>query len=384
MIRSSASTTFAFFLAVTAAQLAPATEPPDDVPLPTMPPGLGIPHFELDEGLLPYQDYLGTIASNDSTFLRPLAVVQAEQDVPFTFIADEVMITPSSQEELERFLEANGGIVLQEPGLPEPPPGSGIDPAEVEPDPAYLVKILNAPEADPWMMDELAAELGLTGEIRVSSEQAMSLLSLVMRESSWGMEISLNGVMRPQQVFPPLALEEEPSGNTFENPMGDWFYPENLDTGTQRTRANRAWQWMAFSTRQASEDVVVIDGGFCLDSSGGIGIDASGRRCVDIPNGYLQYDFVDDDYIADGDNPNSCSGGSSCPDHGATVLSAAVAVSNNRYGTAGVGSPVGRAVMFKVSGSWFESARALRTAAKWKARTGPRRCRRPWRWRSST
>ena len=135
------------------------------------------------------------------------------------------------------------------------------------------------------------------------------------------------------------------------------------------TGVNRAWQYMAFSTRAITGvQVAIIDGGFCLNSSGGRCTDASGRTNIDLPASFMQYDFDGDDYNASGTNPTSCTGGSSCPYHGSSTSSIATAAQNNGYGIAGVGSPVARPMLFKVDVGLRECARAIRTATKWGSR----------------
>ncbi|MFW6136151.1 MAG: DNRLRE domain-containing protein, partial [Chloroflexota bacterium] len=339
---------------------------------PSPPPGLGPPTFVVDPELVPFSDALGPILVGEEEVPRPLAVLQAEQDTPFTFVADEVVYTPESQQALENFLKAYGGRVLRAPGLPEPPPGFEGETRDIQPDPSYLIQ-LDPPAANLDQMREDAAALGLQGETRLSSELGLDLLALVLSERNSGADIGLDaaGQAAAGPFFPSLTFEEEPlpHSSLFEDPINDdWRYPEMGDTTTQQTGVNRAWQYLAFANRvSGAVPVAIIDGGFCLDSSGGRCTDASGRVNIDLPASFHQYDFNGDDYNASGTNPLSC-GGSPCPYHGSGTTSIATAAQNNRYGIAGVGSPVAQPMMFKFGGSTHQGARAILTAAKWGAK----------------
>lgn len=336
---------------------------PDVEPQP--PPGLGPPSFLVDPELQPYQEAIGPMLVNGDRIMRPLAVLQAEQDTPFTFIADEVLFTPDSPAALAAFLETYGGRVLREPGLPEPPPELAEQARQdVEDDPSYVIKV------DPATMhlDSVQADaeaLGFVGEMRVSSEDALRVLAIVLWEQSNEVNVSLHPVVIFDQTFPPLQLEERPlGGGAFEDPINeDWRYREMSDTSVQMTGVNRAWQYMRFATRKSAVWIAIIDGGFALDSNGKPCKDPSGATNVDLPY-YQQYDFNDDDWNASGDNTTSC-GGSPCPHHGSGTTSIATAVQNNQYGIAGVGSPVARPLMFKVDVGLRECERAIRTAVKW-------------------
>jgi hypothetical protein len=337
---------------------------------PAPPPGLGPPSFVVDPGLVPFSDTLAPMLVGGEPITRPLAVLQAEQGRPFTFIADEVIYTPASPGALEAFLATYGGRVLREPGLPEPLPGFEGETRDIEPDPGYLIQV------DPMLMnlDSLEADasaLGLVGEIRLSSDAALHLLALVLHERNNDADVSLDGVGQfvADPSFPSLAFEEEPIAGGFggfEDPINEFnHYPEMGDTTVQRTGVNRAWQYVAFANRASTGvRVAIIDGGFCLNSSGGRCTDASGRLNIDLPANFMQYDFNDDDYNASGANPMPCSGGSSCPHHGSSTTSIATANQDNRYGIAGVGSPVARPMMFKIGGDMDQCTRAIRTAVK--------------------
>ncbi len=339
----------------------------DAEPEPQMPPGLGAPSFELDPGLPPIVPALAPIVVAGESVPRPLAVLQAERDTPLTFVADEVIFTPADPAQLDAFLETYAGFVLREPGLPAPPPELEDQARELDPATDYLIRVdpgrmgLETLEAD-------AAELGMRGEMRISSEPGLRLLAGVLRERRSGLDVGLNAVGRFAQRFPPLGLEEEPVAPLFEDPINQSVtYSEMSDVSTQRTGVNRAWQYVAFATRQPAVSVAIIDGGFCLESNGTRCTDASVRTHVDLPAGIPQYDFNDDDYIAAGDNTTGC-GDTSCPDHGSGVTSIATAVQDNRYGIAGTGSPVARPILLKVDVGLFQGARSIRTATAWGAR----------------
>ena len=339
---------------------------PEEEPQP--PEGLGPPAFAVDDSVVPFLPSIGSILSGGEFLARPLAAIQFEQASIISFILDEVIFTPADSNELEYFLDRYEGRIVRSPGIPAPPPGLEAETRDVEDDPSYLVKVIPATSDTETLTADATAQ-GLLGNIRVSSQDALRMVSLIMRERNRGLDVSLNAAAKLQQDFPPLALEEEPlvpGGTTYEDPINEANrYPEISDTTTQHTGVNRAWQYAAFSMRKSPIWVAVIDGGFCLNSSGNPSTDGSGRAYADLPN-FDQYDFHGDDYNASGDSPMGC-GGSPCPDHGSDCTSLVSAVQDNMYGTAGVGSPVARPMLFKVGGSYFEIGRALKTTVAWGA-----------------
>jgi len=339
-------------------------EPEED---PQPPEGLGPPAFAVDDAIAPFAPSIESILLGGTPLPRPLAAIQFEQASIISFILDEVIFTPADSNQLESFLNTYEGQIIRSPGIPDPPPGLEAQTRDVEEDPSYLIKV-NPPTLDTETLTADATAQGLLGNIGVSSPDALRMVSLIMRERNRGLDVTLNAAAKLQQEFPPLALEEEPlsGGTTFEDPVNEANrYPEISDTTAQATGVNRAWQYVAFSTRKSPIWVAIIDGGFCLNSNGQPCTDDSGRAYADLPN-YYQYDFHGDDYNASGDNPMGC-GGSPCPDHGSDCTSLVSAIQDNMYGTAGVGSPLARPMLFKVGGSYFEIGRSLKTAVKWGA-----------------
>jgi hypothetical protein len=298
---------------------------------PQPPPGLGPPTFSLDPGLVPFEPQLPDIWSGGTSYARPLAVLQVEGGAPYVFVADEVILAPASAAELELFVAATGGTILRTPGLPATPPELLDQERSIPPETEYLIKIDPA-TVDTSSIDTDAAAIGLLGELRVSSDDGLRGIAVVLQETLSGLDVSLNFAGQLAQHFPPLALEEHPSGASFEDPLGDAFmYPEMDDAANNFTGVNRAWQYLAFARRATSIDVAVMDAGFCLQPGGARCNDGAGGTHIDLPPTFQQYDFNDDDYDASGDNLASCAGGSSCPDHGSGTVSIATAIQDNQY-----------------------------------------------------
>ena len=193
----------------------------------------------MDDSVVPFLPSIGSILASGESLARPLAAIQFEQASIISFILDEVIFTPADSNELAYFLDTYEGRIVRSPGIPAPPPGLEAETRDVEEDPSYLVKVIPATSDTETLTADATAQ-GLLGNIGVSSQDALRMVSLIMRERNRGLDVSLNAAAKLQQDFPPLALEEEPlvpGGTTYEDPINEANrYPEISDTTTQLYR----------------------------------------------------------------------------------------------------------------------------------------------------
>jgi hypothetical protein len=251
--------------------------------------------------------------------------------------------------------------VVRSDAVPEPPAGAGINmDAQYRQATQYLVRVdTSAVDLGTFAAD--ASRAGFAGRVRISDEVAARLLALAARERAAGARVSPNFVGLNQGLL--WQTEEHPiDAIRFVDALGISRFGA---TGS-RSGVARAWQWVAARGDFTPVRVAIIDGGFWLDPLGRPR-SALASLSSDLPVNPLQYDFEDDDYIADGENPSRCTGGAVCRWHGNASAGVAVGLLNNRYGTAGTGGQVAEPMLFKSTILWDRIARAIRTAVAWRA-----------------
>ena len=135
-------------------------------------------------------------------------------------------------------------------------------------------------------------------------------------------------------------------------------------------------RWLPRSDKKPR--IAVIDGGFWLDTkgqpvSGVLNPSINLLNRSDLPAGPtptlipLQWDFVNNDSVADGMNGMLCTGGTICQWHGNRTAAVAAGILNNQYGEAGTGGQVSDIVLLKIAGTCNQLASALRTAVEYGA-----------------
>ncbi len=307
--------------------------------------------------------------SIDNTIVEPLdmltgeslAVVEDANGWQSVFILDQVLYSPTDNTALEDFLSTYSAVIVDSDVVPIPPEGSGItmDPEYLEAT-QYTLSLGDANfSLDTAERDGRSA--GLTGAARVSSQKGAELLALIIRESSLGKNISPNfvGSVNSTSGLMNSTQEHPTTGAGFD----DAFNYSYFGITGAKTNVLKAFQYIDQNPPARKARVAIIDGGFWLDPAGNpmsaIGPDS------DFPATPLQYDFVSDDYIADGINLASCSGGSTCNYHGNNTASTAVGKINNQYGGAGTGGSLAEPMLFKTNLNWGQVSRAIRTAVAW-------------------
>lgn len=298
----------------------------------------------------------------------PVAAYADEKGVVTDFVANEVIISPRSEEELNLFLAENGGTVVGDDSVPQPPPELGITmPPEYAVPTEYTVRVTLFPDTTTFQSDSWLR--GVRGFYRFSSEEAVKLMALATQASLSGMKVMPNWVYYGDDML--HETREMPlADGTNANPMGNRAVNGFIDPylyNSNRSTIYKAWQFMAAAgfDQGQSVNLAILDGGFWLD---GEGHPQQGSTDIgtDLPGTPVQYDFVGDDYVADGPNALSCTGGNPCPWHGNGSASVAAGFVDNMAADAGSGGQVARPFLFKTSTA-STIRRAVRTLIPWGA-----------------
>ena len=314
----------------------------------------------VDTSLAPAQPSLPDAQGN------PVAVVASrdERGIRTDFLVGQARIKPRSQSELNDFLQRYQGTVIGDDTIPEPPARLGISlTAEQRAPTEYLVRI-NLSRVDPSTFPADAAVVGLGGPLEFSSQDAMLSMAAVANAVAQGFSVSPNYVEYPG-AFPRtlISAKERPDGlGGFVDPFtaaGSWS--RFWTTGSQ-SNATLAWQFIAAHGIARRVLVAILDGGFWLNTDG-----TPRGTDTDLPANPIQYDFQADDYLADGPNPNNCTGGSSCFWHGNDSAGVATGIMDNSQGAVGTGGLVADPMLFKFTGAKDQRNRAVRTAVAWQA-----------------
>jgi len=293
---------------------------------------------------------------------------QDENGVRTDFLADEVVISPKDQAEFDQFLSDYGGTVVGDNSVPAPP---DFLKARVRPTKeglaatSYTVRVTKYPDTGNFSRDAL--KRGSKGKYLFSSETGIKLMALTSHEKTRGLKIHPNFVFIGHDML--HQTEERPlAGGGYENAMNYFVFHGEEKFESSRSSIYKAWQFMAAANYVAPQwfGLAILDGGFWLNSSGGPMQGPAGVG-TDLPGEIVQYDFYQDDYIADGGNPNSCSGGSPCPWHGNGTASVSSGFLNNRAAIAGSGGQVSQPYLFKLRLTSDQQDRAIRTAISWGA-----------------
>lgn len=189
---------------------------------------------------------------------------------------------------------------------------------------------------------------GGEGEHRVSSEAGLGLLAAAAQEAVAGLDVGVNWVGWGDQFLDRTSLEAPTGTNIDGDPYDpDAFNWPYLSVGSiQDIGVGEAWRAMELAGQLSNTvGLAVLDMGF--------------TDTADLPAGWVAISnvpFLTDPMGADG--LGDC-GGTDCPWHGTHVVSAAMAVPDNAFGSAGPAGPVADAVMVYTFGDFFTSAGAL-------------------------
>ncbi|MDB5046344.1 MAG: hypothetical protein JWQ08_2394, partial [Deinococcus sp.] len=311
--------------------------------------------YEIDPSLRPSPDTTGD--GRGGTL--PLAASQDEQGVRSEFMADQVLIAPRDQAELDSFLTRTGGTVLEDDTIPAPPPELGITLTDEQRRASTYTVHLDPSRFSLATFEGDSVAVGLSGKVTLSSEAAARLLALSLSEVAAGRAVGLNYLDHQDSVL--LKTEESPAGAGFT----DAFATTRFQGSGSRSNVVGAWQWMRATGVTRRVRVAVLDGGFWV-GAGGQPLSVAGIGS-DLPTTPTQYDFVNNDYQVGDPNPGSCTGGSPCPWHGNSAAGAATGAVNNRAGAAGTGGLVADPMLFHIRTTKGQQKWALSVARAWGA-----------------
>lgn len=292
--------------------------------------------------------------------------VEAVQDSEGTtsrFIGNEVIIRPSTDQQLTDFLERYDALVIASDAVPEPPQELGLTLNDQD-KAASSYRVLV--DASDFPLDNLARDakaLGLDQAVVMSSGEASRLLALVLHEYRNGLTITPNFLMEIDDWLEEMKEHPE-SADDFFNPFDKAWYNE---TGA-KTNVTRMWQAVDASPPLKRTRVAIIDTGFWLDDAGRPFASLDGGTS-DFPSNPIQYNFDNGTPYAGGAYFAGAERGALW--HGNDVAGIATAYHNNEYGIAGTGGQVADPMMFRIGigpfMNWYEVGSAVRTAVSWNA-----------------
>jgi serine protease len=252
------------------------------------------------------------------------------------FAADELIVVTDDHKALDELLSRRNGKLLR-----------SFDPAEHGFEslrPRYLVHI-DASDVEPMELASDLENLGVEarGEHRLSSKEALGLFAVAARESIEGMAVDLNWLAQGSTIRTRTTTEAPAADASLPLYTPDAYRWGHLANGTvQDTGIGEAWNLLARAGRLPAAGtgprIGILDSGFAP-------FDA------DTPAGSLQ--------LSSGPGTVPCSGGGTCPFHGSDVTSTAMALVDNRFGAAGAGGPVARAIQLSGSGDMFSAASGM-------------------------
>ncbi len=274
------------------------------------------------------------------------------------YVVDEVIFRPADQADLDTFLTRYGGVVLRDGTVPAG--DVAVADANVSSG-SYLIKI----DTSTSTVDDLSTSLGgrnVGGHYSFSSERAAATASVLARETGRD--------LRPNFLFAPTAITEHPddSGGFLDAETWPWL-TEDDDTSTPGDQGlsvgvTHAWEYLDYIGVRPENGsfspprIAIIDGGFALDDLG----NPSGGNLDFFPARPEQYDLVDYDGSAGGENLMSC-GGSACPWHGTGAFGTALARHGNQYGGAGTSGNYAWPILVRIDTSFYSIASGIRTSA---------------------
>jgi hypothetical protein len=296
------------------------------------------PTFEVDESIVPP---IASLPGFDGATDRPIATIEDERGIRGEFVSNELWLSTNDEAELDALVARWNGETLAE-----------LDPIEYGLESSglskqYLVRIDTA-AAD---LTNLAADLqridgNATGAHSVSSEQGLGLIAIAAHEASGGASVGMNWVGNGAD-YRSQRVEEAPAGDVLvdDYDRNAFTWPTHSAGSTQNIGVAEAWRMLDIAGRLDNRvTLAVLDGGFVPD-----------RDFSDDWDSLSNVPFTE---AIGTENLMKC-GESECPYHGTNVASAAMALPNNRFGTAGPGGPVSKPLFVFTYGDMFTSVTAL-------------------------
>lgn len=298
------------------------------------------PTFTVDATLTPPVTELPGFSPGQT---RPVATVTGPDDITANFMANEVWLSNPSQSELDAFLDRWQGEILQTfdaaaNGL------SGIGPQ-------YLIRV-EASDADATKLGENLRKLDpeTTGDNRVSSQAGLDLIAVSAEEAAGGLEVGMNWLGDGAQIRNKTTTEA-PTGGSLAGVAYDpnaFTWPSHSAGSTLDIGVAEAWRMLDLADKlDNTVTIAILDMGFQPDADFPAGWQAISNVPALNPVGTENLLFCE--FLEFG----------SCPWHGTSVSSAAFAVPDNDYGSAGSAGPIAEAILIFTLYDMFTSITAL-------------------------
>jgi Subtilase family len=292
---------------------------------------------------------------------QPVAASRDARGIQTDFLEGVVLVRPRTAAQLADFLRRYNGTVVRDDTIPVPPAGLRMTLTDDQRRPKEYVVRIDLATVDTSSFAANGAAKGMTGVLEFSSRAGLQTMAAVADASVTGIDASPDFVSYPQQAFPITMFSTQERPNP---PAGfsDAFTTTRFGTGGSQSNVTLAWQYLSAHGIARRVQVAIIDSGFLLNTNG----TAQGADS-DFPVNPVQFDFVQNDFFADGPNTNPCAPTNPCCWHGTGAAGVATGIINNQLGAAGTGGLIADPILLKVNGVRSQSNWAIRTALAWGA-----------------
>lgn len=299
------------------------------------------PTLEVDESIVPPIPSLPSLDGGDD---RPIATIEDEDGNRGEFVSNELWLSTHDEAELDALLDRWNGEVL----VAFDPVEYGLEASGLPKQ--YLVRIdTSVADTSHLAADIQSIDRNATGAHAVSSEQGLGLIAIAAEEANTGTSIGMNWVGSGAS-YSARRTSEAPAGARFwpgapyDSNAFEW--PTHSIGSTQNIGVAEAWRVLEVAGKLDNKvKLAVLDGGFEPDDDFSEDWEAISNVPFFEPTGRR--------------NLMRCDAGWNCPWHGTQVASAAMALPDNGYGSAGTGGPVAEPVLVFTSGDMFSSISAL-------------------------
>ncbi len=285
--------------------------------------------------------------------LHNVALVRDQKGVVSAFVDDEIVVRNDPAAVAALVSKYKARVVRQIKVNMISTDGKPLPPAQTTPTTVLQIDAT----ASPLRLEEEALAIKALGTHTFSTQKAANLAAILAHERAAGRNVHLY-VLGEAAGFTTSSKEQADL-----NGVSDAYRWPEFD--------HRAWQYVAAAGVKMHPTIAIIDGGFWLNSKGipcGYAIDSlcqvtgspAGRS--DLPAFMIEGDATGGSGTAGGENPATCTGGSSCPWHGNKSASVAVGAVNNGTGAAGMGGPVAIPMLIKTDTSIPETVAAIEAA----------------------
>lgn len=255
---------------------------------------------------------------------RPVAAVTGDDGTQAEFVANEVWLQSNDESEVQAFVARWQGEVLQI----FKPSDYGLSDLSSQ----YLIRVTATTADTAWLSEDLRKlDPNSTGSYKVSSQAGLNLIALSSHEAATGLQVGMNWVGTGDQFRDRSSLEA-PTGS----PLGGVAFSQD------------AFVWPSHSAGSSSvQNIGVAEAWRALDLAGKLGshvklavLDMGFQPDADWRAGWLAISNVPFTNPTGTENLVGCGSGNPCLWHGTYALSAAMALADNNYGSAGSAGPV--------------------------------------------